>query len=50
MKFNQLIFSPYIGDGSPVDQSLWIDDLAISTEIPMNDLSPLAPRKLRVEP
>src|SRR5438552_1470456 len=27
MKFNQLLIGPYIGDGSPVDQSLWVDNL-----------------------
>ena len=27
MKFNQFVIAPYIGDGSPVDQTLWIDDL-----------------------
>ncbi len=30
MKFNQFILGPYIGDGSPVDQTIWIDDLIVS--------------------
>lgn len=30
MKFHQLLLSPYIGDGSPVDQTFWIDDLTVS--------------------
>jgi len=34
MKFNQLIIAPYIGDGSPVDQTLWIDDLTVATSRP----------------
>ena len=31
MKFNQFIIAPYIGDGSPVAQSMWVDDLVIAT-------------------
>jgi len=31
MQFNQVIFSPYIGDGSPADQTFWIDDLTLAT-------------------
>ena len=31
MKFNQFILAPYIGDGSPVDQTLWFDDLTVAT-------------------
>lgn len=31
MKFNQFLIAPYIGDGSPVEQTMWIDDLAVST-------------------
>lgn len=45
MKFNQLILSPYIGNGSPVDQSLWIDDLNVGTALPATSLAP--PRNLR---
>lgn len=30
MKFNQLFYGPYIGVGSPVDQTWWIDDLTIA--------------------
>jgi transposase-like protein len=30
MKWNQLILSPYIGAGSPVAQSIWIDELNVS--------------------
>ncbi len=36
MKFNQFVIAPYIGDGSPVDQTLWIDDLAVATSRPGN--------------
>jgi hypothetical protein len=31
MKFNQFIIAPWIGDGAPVDQTFWVDDLLIST-------------------
>lgn len=34
MKFNQLVIAPYIGDGSPVDQAIWIDDLTVATSRP----------------
>ena len=30
MKFNSILVGPYIGDGSPVDQTTWIDDLLVS--------------------
>ena len=29
MRFNQLLIAPYIGDGSPVDQTMWIDELEV---------------------
>jgi hypothetical protein len=31
MKFNQLMIGPYIGDGSPVSQTFWVDNLTLST-------------------
>src|SRR5256712_13153409 len=31
MKFKQLIVAPYIGDGSPVDQTMWVDNLPVGT-------------------
>jgi len=31
MQFNQFIIAPYIGDGSPVTQSMWIDTLTVGT-------------------
>jgi hypothetical protein len=34
MKFNQYLLAPYIGDGSPVDQYYWIDDLQLATRRP----------------
>lgn len=46
MKFNQLLLSPYIGDGSPVDQTFWIDNLVVETGRPVTGLSP--PSNLRI--
>ena len=34
MQFNQFLIGPYIGDGSPVDQTMWIDDLVVGTSHP----------------
>lgn len=31
LKFHQFVIAPYIGDGSPVDQSFFIDDLKVGT-------------------
>ena len=34
MQFNQFIIAPYIGDGSPIEQSLWVDDLTVADSRP----------------
>jgi hypothetical protein len=31
LQFNQFLIAPYIGDGSPVDQSIFIDNLRVGT-------------------
>jgi len=31
LQFSQFMIAPYIGDGSPVDQSMWIDNLRVAT-------------------
>jgi Big-like domain-containing protein len=31
LQLNQLLIAPYIGDGSPVDQSMWVDNLRVAT-------------------
>lgn len=31
LQFSQFLIAPYIGDGSPVDQSMWIDNLRLAT-------------------
>ena len=34
MKFNQFLIAPYIGVGSPVTQTMWVDNLTIGTAHP----------------
>lgn len=31
MKFNQFLVAPYIGDGSPVEQTMWVDEIVVAT-------------------
>jgi len=31
LQFNQFLIAPYIGDGSPADQSMWVDNLRLAT-------------------
>jgi hypothetical protein len=58
MKFNQFQMAPYIGDGSPADQSFWIDDLVVATvrpsspPVPPGSSSgfPSAPLNVRIVP
>jgi hypothetical protein len=47
MAFNQFVMAPYIGDGSPVDQRFWIDDLTVATSRPAVPLP--APAGLKVQ-
>jgi hypothetical protein len=34
LRFNQFAMLPYIGDGSPVDQYFWVDDMVVATARP----------------
>lgn len=34
LQFKQFFFGPYIGDGSPVAQTMWVDDLVVGTAKP----------------
>ena len=34
INFHQFLIAPYIGDGSPVDQYMWVDDLIVATAKP----------------
>jgi hypothetical protein len=50
MQFNQLVIGPYIGDGSPVDQTFWVDDLQLATERSSSGVSaPKPPTLISVE-
>jgi hypothetical protein len=31
LKFDKFVMAPYIGDGSPVDQYMWVDNLRVAT-------------------
>lgn len=31
LQFNQFLIAPYMGDGSPVDQTMWVDNLRVGT-------------------
>lgn len=42
MAFKQLSIAPHIGDGSPIDQRLWVDELTVATARPGN-CEPLQP-------
>jgi hypothetical protein len=48
MRFHQFVMAPYMGDGSPVDQRLWIDDLTIATAPPATVPAPAAPANIRI--
>lgn len=50
MKWNQFILAPYIGSGSPVDQTFWVDDLVVGDSRPGSGdaAPPAAPRGLRL--
>lgn len=47
IKFNQFIIGPYIGDGSPVDQTFWIDELVVATD-KLTNPQPAPPQNLRI--
>lgn len=48
MRFNQLAIGPYIGDGSPVEQTFWVDDLTVATARPEQVVArPSPPRNVR---
>jgi uncharacterized protein YjdB len=34
IQFHQFVIAPYIGDGSPVDQYMWVDNLTVATAKP----------------
>jgi hypothetical protein len=48
-KFNKLLLVPYIGDGSPIAQDMWIDNLVVADQIPTAQTSLPPPTNLRVQ-
>lgn len=48
-KFNQLILAPWIGDGSPVDQKFWIDNLTFATSRTSDSLAPSPPTNVQAQ-
>lgn len=49
MQFNQFILVPYIGDGSPANQTFWIDNLTVATTPPTQGLvAPSPPTNVKV--
>jgi hypothetical protein len=50
-KWSQFVFAPYIGDGSPIAQTMWVDELTVGTANPYTGNSaPNPPTGLRVVP
>jgi hypothetical protein len=49
-KWAQFVFGPYIGDGSPIAQTMWIDELTLGTVSPYSAgvVPPAAPVNLRL--
>jgi hypothetical protein len=49
MQFNQIVLTPYIGPGSPADQTIWYDNLTVATSRPTTTtLIPSPPTNLQV--
>lgn len=38
MRFNQFLIAPYIGDGSPLDQTMWVDELSVGDGRPASSI------------
>jgi len=49
MMFNQFLIAPWIGDGSPVDQTFWVDNLTVSTARSLDTMAPSAPTNPQVQ-
>jgi len=51
MKWRTFVIAPWIGDGSPQTQTMWIDNLTVATGEPTNPLPvspPTPPTGLRI--
>jgi hypothetical protein len=40
MRFDTFIIAPYIGTGSPITQTMWVDNLVVATKPPIRPLPP----------
>jgi hypothetical protein len=49
LAFNQFVIAPYIGDGSPVDQKFWIDNLTLATSRVTDLVPPAPPQNLMIQ-
>jgi hypothetical protein len=49
-KFKQLLLAPYIGDGSPIAQDLWIDNLVVADQRSVSPTTLPPPQNLRLTP
>jgi hypothetical protein len=43
MQFDQLVLAPYIGVGSPADQTIWFDNLLVATSRPTSTMAAPSP-------
>lgn len=50
MLFSQFVIAPWIGDGSPIDQAFWVDELFVATAPPSESviIPPSPPTNLRL--
>ncbi|TAJ98443.1 MAG: hypothetical protein EPO39_18255 [Candidatus Manganitrophaceae bacterium] len=49
MQFNQFVIGPYLGNGSTVNQSMWIDELTVASDRPNTNPPPAPPQNLQVK-
>jgi hypothetical protein len=51
MKLNQFLIAPYIGDGSPIEQTMWIDELTVATAPIESDVADVSNKnKMNISP
>ncbi len=48
LKWAQFVLGPYMGDGSPIAQSMWLDELTVGTSLPSGS-SIVAPTGLKIK-
>ncbi|MDZ7697234.1 MAG: hypothetical protein U5R49_10035 [Deltaproteobacteria bacterium] len=48
MKFNQMLIAPYIGDGSPVEQTIWIENLTVANGRGIPNIKPAQKKKVPI--